>query len=273
MKIVPLMLLLLAGSILVSCQKEISSETKTEEETQGDRLLTRITYTEDDSRFIDSFEYDVQDRCTRYVSIYYDLTNPNPQPYIYFHEFYYNGNEMLPFKITDTSQGRGMSWLIHYDAQKRKTVDSFTHFGSGDKQVVHYAYSTNRIIATTTYSLSGTISKDTFDYDGNNVSRYGVGMENSGIKYTWHNIATYDTRINPVNKMNIATSVLFGANGTLGTPNGLNKNNVLTETYSNNGAPAELVTYQYVYDADNYPLSATYVGPGIQGTITFDYKK
>jgi hypothetical protein len=274
MKIVPLMLLLMAGTILVSCQKEISSETKTEE-LQSERLLTKITYTGDDSRFIDSFEYDVQDRCTRYVSIYYDLSIPNPQPYIYFYEFYYNGNETLPYKIADTSQGRGMTWLVGYDAQKRKTVDSMLYFSSDEKQVSRYTYSSNRVIAVSLYTSPSytSLNKDTFDFDGNNVTRYSVAMDDGSAIYTWQNTMTYDTRINPVSKMNIATAVLFGAFGTLGTPNGLNKNNVLSETYSSNGQPPSTASYQYVYDADNFPVSGTYTNGTVQGTIIYNYKK
>lgn len=266
MKIVPLMLSLIAGSILVSCQKEVTASTEPEAPQENQRLLTKIIYSETGFSFIDSFEYDAQKRCTRYLENYIDSSaGPNPGPYIYFYQFHYNGTETVPYKITDTSQGRSMNWFILYDAQKRKTADSIV-YNAQEKEVIYYTYQANRIVASNNYYVSGvsvTSTKDTFDYDGNNCSRHSARIQQTGYDF-WYQYSntSFDAHINPVNKMNIANAVMFGANGTLGDDLGLNKNNYSTMSYTNSGPGGDWSsTYQYTYDSESYPLTATITVP------------
>jgi len=249
---------------LLSCQKELSytSDSDPVPEQKNGLLSKRITEVPD-LTLIDSFEYDSKNRCTR---LYSDgIIGPGPYVVNYFYDFYYMGDEMQPYKITDTSQGRDMVWWIEYDGQKRKILDSVDYFGMDDLQVTRYAYLGNRITASTTLYHADTVigrSKDTFDLDGNNCIRYvgfGEGM-GQVPDYWWQYTMTHDNKINPLSKLNIAKSVLFGSSWTeLGDFDALNKNNYITATFSSTTSPGPsgTITNQYVYDADGYPVSAS----------------
>lgn len=265
---------------LFSCQKEIS-DTGSPVPEPGGKFLSKVTRTLPDRTFIDSFEYDAQNRCTKYVELYYTVSQGPNNPYIYFYDFHYNGTQTLPYKITDTSQGREMIWLIEYDAQQRKIVDSIVYLTTDEKQVSYYTYTANRIVANTVYSVSGvpvSFIKDTFDYDGNNCTRFAGVVQQQSTVFMWQYAMTYDTHINPFSKMNISNAVLFGANNILGDFTGLNKNNYLTETYSSPDPTTtpRTTSYQYTYDADGYPLSSTFqdaTDPSRFGSEKYEYKK
>ena len=250
--------------ILLSCQKELSDPNGTTTTKEERKLLVKATYDQVGITLIDSFVYDNDNRCTRYLENIYDLSS-GPDPYVYFYDFHYNGNDTLPYKITDTSEGRELIWLILYDAQHRKIADSILSFPLAEKLVCYYSYSASRIIATNTYSRNGIVmgtGKDTFDIDGNNCI--------SEATSTGRALYTYDNAINPFTTMNIDKAVWFGATGILGDFQGLNRNNLIKVTSGNT------VNFQYTYDAGRYPITAAYsvVGqPDLNGTIEYKYNK
>jgi hypothetical protein len=259
---------------LISCQKELDG-TEDPGQTQ-ERFLTKVVYTELDATFVDSFEYDAQGRCTRLVILtYFSGMGFDPEPS--FYDFYYNGADTLPFKITDTSQGREMIWLIQYDSQKRKIADSILYTVSGGKSVSYYTYSPNAITATSTYSqagMPGNPVQHIYNYDGSNCTKYS--NSGSGGAGSFELTMTYDNRINPISRLNIANAVLFGTVGTLGDFEGLNRNNYLSVTFASPTIPGGTTNYQYVYDAEGYPLSATYIdqsNPSQAGSVKYEYKK
>lgn len=267
MKIVPLMLLLLAGTVFVSCQKEVSSSTEPEPPLENHKLLTKIVTSQYFYSQIDSFEYDSQNRCKRYLQNFVDSSiSPNPGPYTDFYDFHYNGNETVPFKITDTSQGRGMNWYIVYDAQKRKIADSMV-FSPNEKEVFNYTYQANRILSVNNQYVSGVLMmsiKDTFDLDGNNCTRQAGRIQSPGGDFWYQYTNTsFDTHINPISKMNIGNAVKFGGYSTLGDNLGINKNNCTGTSYVDSGGPSSAwtSTIQYTYDSEGYPLTATMSNP------------
>ncbi|HYF29872.1 MAG TPA: hypothetical protein VD993_02025 [Chitinophagaceae bacterium] len=266
---------------LYSCQKSVSG-TDDPSQPQQNKYLVKHTHNEPGMTFIDSFVYDAQNRVTRFHQTFYDSSNgPNPPPYLYYYDFYYHGADTLPYKVTDTSHGAGMIWLIEYDAQKRKTVDSIIFQGSGEKQVSYYTYSSNRVTANTSFYSPGqpvVILKDTFDYEAGNCTKYTGYVAQGAAVFRWQYTITYDNRINPYSKMNIFNAIFFGGNGTLGDFTRINQNNHLTLTYFSptiGGGPATS-NFQYAYDAEGYPVSGTFFSasdPLRNGTEQFVYKQ
>ena len=252
-------LALISVTALFSCQKELS-RTNDPASQQENGLISKRTTEVPDWTFIDSFVYDSKNRCRR---LYTNAILPGPYLTIYFYDFHYIGDETLPYKITDTSEGRDMVWWIQYDNLNRKIVDSVDYFGMDERQVSYYDYSNNRIVANTSRYRSDTLlvkTRDTFDLDGNNCVRYLGYIDDQGPDYWWQYTMTHDNKINPLSKLNIASSVLFGASWTeLGGFDALNKNNYITATFSssNPSGPTGVQNIQYVYDPDGYPISAT----------------
>ena len=266
MRILLISLTLITAVIFLSCQKELTDPNGPTGTEQARKHLVKATYQQIGITLIDSFVYDNKERCTRYHET---ILGIGPDPYIYFYDFHYNGNDTLPYKITDTSEGRQMIWLVLYDTQNRKILDSLIFAPTNEKIIAQYSYSSNRIISTVNYSRDGVLmssGKDTFDLDGNNCIAEASG--------NGRNTFSYDNRINPLSTINIAKSVLFGATTILGDFRGLNKNNItgmtraaLTPTQTN---------FQNSYDSDGYPVSSNVIvvgDPNSNGVIEYKYNK
>ena len=260
---------LISVAVFIGCAKEYSYE-------RGDpppvdpppvpqpvknRLISKRITEVPDWSYIDSFEYDSQNRCTRLYTNSRLLSLPDTS--IYYYDFHYRGNETLPYKVTDSSHGADMLWLIEYDAQKRKIVDSIQYYSTNSRRVSYYSYSNNRITAITTHYQADTIvvkTRDTFDTDGNNCIRYVGYIDARGRipDYWWEYSMTHDNKMNPISKLNIAKSPLFGGDWTtVGDFNALNRNNYITAAFnSSTSGPGGVQTFQYTYDADGDPVSA-----------------
>jgi len=240
---------------------------------QEEKQLSKVSYYEPGKLFVDSFEYDAQHRCTRLVKIWID-SSFNSDAYVTYYRFHYNGDEKKPFRITDTSEGRRTNWLILYDTQGRKTVDSIDYFVSGQKQITHYNYTGGMIISQTSYirGSDNRIEKDTFDFVGGNCARSKAIMEYPTSNYWWQYTFTFDSHVNPLNKLNIANSVLFGAGTTLTDFRGFSTNNIRTSAFANsNDLSGSLSTFHYEYDAEEYPISAIIQGNG-SVMVKYDYR-
>lgn len=273
--------LIAAAALLFSaCQKDITGgegDPDPVTKVEGKHLI-KYTYSSPGFIRVDSFVYDGQNRCIRT----YHAASATAAGAPYFYDFHYNGSDTLPYKITDTSEGRDMIWLVQYDGQNKKIADSIVYTRSDEKFVAYYTYSANRIVSRSAYSRAGsvqTVAVDTFDLSGNNCARYSAVANQQGNPFDWQYAMTYDTKINPYSTLNIARVVYFGANNiAFATFDGLNKNNYLTLSYttSNPGIPAGTTNYQYVYDADGYPLTSAFTNianPAGSGTEKFEYKQ
>ena len=265
---------------LFSCQKEISEANGNEPggPTGKDRLLTKYVYSETTQTWADTFLFDAQNRVIRINEEYIDTRTPMP-PYQWFWEMHYNGSDNLPYKVTDTSQGRDMNWYIVYDGQKRKIVDSVIYLRSGDKYVTYYKYQGNQVTSRmfSTYGTNSNLltSLDTLVTDGSNWIKYSfVNPIAPGSSYI-EQIA-YDNHPNPFTTLNITPAVQFGTTFMLGNFTQSGNNNGKTFSFSG-GFTAAVFQYQYVYDADGYPVSSTYTeesNPGVMhGSESFVYKK
>ena len=268
---------LVAAIGLLSCQKEITSGDPDEPAGSAERLLTKYSYSQSTQSWTDTFFFDPENRVTRINEIYIDSSSPSPSPYNWFWEMHYNGSDKLPNRITDTSQGRDMNWYILYDAQKRKTVDSIVYLG-GDRYVTYYTYQGNQVVAKmfSTYGGNPTTitSIDTLVTDGSNwVGHAYVNPIAAGNNY--HQTISYDNHPNPFSTLNIMPAAYFDVAFNIGDFTQSGKNNATTLTYI--GALfGGVFRYQYVYDAEGYPVSSFFFeesDPAINGGEKFVYKK
>jgi hypothetical protein len=262
---------------LFACQKEINDTIDNNEPTGPDRLLTKYIYSEDTQSWADTFLFDAQNRVIRINEEYRDSSVPAP-PYYWFWEMHYNGNDNLPHRVTDTSQGRDMNWYILYDGQKRKTVDSIVYLRSGAKYVTYYTYQGNKVVSKTysTYGANSNLltSLDTLVTDGSNWTTYTyVNPLAPGNDYTSQIV--YDNNPNPFTTLNITPAIQFGTTFMIGNFMQSGKNNGKTFTYT--GMFGAVFQYQYVYDADGYPVSSIFAEQSnpvvMHGAERFVYKQ
>jgi len=274
-------LLPVAAFFIYSCEKELS-RTNNSSQTENN-LLFKITQYTDDYTYIDSFLYDSQNRCRRLYKIGIDsFTGPTLNVGTSYYDFYYNGTETLPYKITGDDAGTGINWWILYDAQQRKILDSQIYVRPTGKRIVKYSYSNNRIIANSDiwWQNEFAIIRDTFDYDGNNCTKWRSYSKDI-YGQIWYDITlTYDNYTNPLSELNIFRAVLFGVGGTLGDYKGLNRNNYTKIVYSDPyiGTPESwrTTTYQYTYDSIGRPTLSTahsLINPSFFWTTKFEYNK
>jgi hypothetical protein len=278
MKFVPLTLLI-AVTIFSACHKESTDPDPVPG--QVVKHLVKAYSSASNYAHIDSFAFDNQGRCVRILEKSYYLPGNPPDAFDFFYDFHYNGTDTLPYKITDTSRGKDMVWLIQYDAQQRKIVDSIIYSNPAKTSVTRYIYKSNQIIANTYQNLGANppvfYRTDTFDYNGINCSRYSQTYDLVGVRTYFQYVITYDNAINPYSTLNIARSVVFGTTG-LGAVGdgipGINKNNPVSMVYSSDDpSVGGVTTFQYVRDADGYPISSTMSNNGAGGGEKFEYKK
>ena len=207
--------------------------------------------------------------------IYTDSSAPGMSPLRDLYRFHYNGNEALPYKITDSSKGEDINCYVFYDSQKRVARDSIVYLLSGKLQITRYAYSGNRLVANTTYTHStGTdLWVDTLESDGTNYIRRSSNIPYANFAYQIK--TTYDNHPGAFSNLNIAPVLLDGVTQ-LGDYYQRSRNNPVTAEYSSATSPDKFFyTITYAYDADGYPVASTWTIPiGTQReTERFEYKK
>ncbi len=270
MKTTHLLVTLALIALLIACAKEYSYEREDPPPVVlppppppvKNKLISKRITEVPDWVYIDSFEYDSQNRCTRLYTNARLLSLPDTS--INFYDFHYIGNETLPYKVTYSTQGTDLVWWIEYDSQRRKIIDSIKFFGIDDKSVTYYSYSPNQITASTTHYRADTIlvkTRDTFDLDGKNCVRNLAYYDHRGRipDYWWQYTMTHDNKPNPISKLNIARSIMFRPDwSAVGDFTGLNSNNYITAAFSSSTTGAAGVrTFQYTYDSDGDPVTAS----------------
>ena len=268
-------IVLIAAVFLWSCQKDITGGEPGSGPTGGGKLIAKHTHQIDQEVWIDSFSYDQQNRCTEMKWIYIDSSAPGSSPQEDFFRFHYNGNDALPFKISDTNKGRNLNWYLFYDGQKRVSRDSIVNAVNGDLTITRYAYSGNRLVANTSFRHStGTDTWiDTLESDGTNYLR-------RSSDYAYANffpqiIATYDNQPGAFTNLNI-TPLFIGGVTQLGDFYQRSRNNPITAEYSTRTSSNKFFyTIAYTYGPDGYPVASTWtIAGGLQReTEKFEYKK
>ncbi len=280
-----LLFLVFLSFIFFSCQKEITSEIKTENP-QSDST-TLAMYVDLDTTKVSGFDtvevqkysYDNLKRLSKSYYIVYDNGIPDG---LYLTELFYNGNDTLPFKIVgtfyDSPSGNpddpDIGYYFYNDG--KLTSDSVSYGNDPSVYYVHsYTYNNNVITSTYIYaSTPPTISVDKHyqtKANGNTTSQFDSSFVNGAYYGTSEVLfsATYDTKNNPFYKLVSSSferipSFIYAL-----------------ETYSEDmtsekNNPVEIISgfhikYVYEYNYNDYPSVARVYD--IEGPTQFWFKR
>jgi hypothetical protein len=272
--------------VISSCQKEV-------DETQRPRIVNNA-----DSIYLNKlvvldttlpvgmdtvhkkfFQYDNLKRIKSIFSYFVGIMDSSR------HEFFYQGNDTLPFRIVDHSIEDHGAGFFHYvdtiyfnyaDGMVRKDsvlswnlttgdivggpgVNEFTISGNTVKRISRY-YG----VFSGSYVLGGS---DTANFDVTNSAGNLTAHTTPGSSEFVFVQATYDTKPNPMAKVYRVKYPVFDSYLTVDWFT--QKNNPLQVQYQvDHFSPIEKEQYTYIYRTDNYPSSATF-----SSTEGLDYNK
>lgn len=262
-------LLFLSASWMIACQKETNGDPEPE---LVDTLLTKIIVWDsllpkENISHVD-FVYDGQRRVVKIKR--YTIDSVNNTATVYNEDsmvFYYNGGDRKPFKSLGYSRLSGADDLevFHgYHSDGRLAVDSVGYGDGVSYSRRRYTYSAGYIIGSGEHHFTGYDSqwKDSFALTGNNITQaFFYTPPGSGDTYFEDK---YDTKINPLYKLNIASTWLEGENAYdkfIYLSPGYCPNNIIGRK-SNESYPLtgnyEVATYQFTYNQKGYPVSGKY---------------
>jgi hypothetical protein len=161
---------------------------------------------------VTEFIYDDQNRVNKVAYSYEETVNGNltTQPANSL-TFYYNGTDKNPYKASGALSG-GITGDIYYTYNNAGILVRDSAKGSGTNQVImhEYTYSADKIIVKKGYyfimstgEISGNTLTDSVVIKNNNIAEiiYATGSIGQPAYYFQ---LSYDDKINPLNKLNIA---------------------------------------------------------------------
>jgi hypothetical protein len=259
---------ILAIVCFASCNKN-SDPAPTDDPVQPDTLLSKtIVWNANDAGsipFTQEFVFDDQKRVKMIIK-YNSDTNGVQLPAAKTDtalQFFYNGTERNAYRT------------IGYSYFYTSTKGDVLHFYNSNNQIIKdsiyssptsyrsrtYTYSSDKLITydtTITNILPPGYKRDTFQIINNNIA-YAKFAFPPGIGYTIFDM-TYDNKINPLTKLNIASNILleggqaFDKNPYLSP--GYCKNNMTQRVgrYSPPSQTIETDVFQYTYNEINLPV-------------------
>ena len=152
---------------------------------------------------------------------------------------------------------------VYYSNQNEVAYTILHHVNnSSQKDSIVYEYVNGKVSRINVFSPSTSAQAsyyNTYEFSNSNitkVSSYNLQGANyeEGLSYTFE----YDNKINPFFS-NDDANLLYNWNTA-------SKNNIVKQTnhYGNYGIPDDYVTSEYVYGANNKPVSTKWYGPSIQ---------
>lgn len=220
------------------------------------------------------FVYDDQKRVSEIIA-------SNDQIKLTIFKCFYNGNDTNPYKTTGAT-----AYAINYKGEIYHTYNSSGDIIqdsippdpiSGTKIVRDYSYYTDRIVVQTRErsSIYASTFRDSFLLAGNNIKEAFVKIDLFMTQYNGYKL-TYDNKINPISKLNIATLLTTG--DLRGFPSylapGFCKNNIseYIAGFSNGTGTftgQNTFKYNYTYNSNNLPEECRYAY--FSGTYVIKY--
>jgi len=284
MKKIPILTLFLAA-FLISCQKEVNETLRPEIINNADSIYLNKLVVLDTTRPVGMdtvekmfFQYDNSKRIKSIFSYFVGIMDSSK------YEFFYQGNDTLPFKyvyhnIDDHGAGffhyvdtvyfnytdgivtkdSVLQWNLTTGDYNGLEAGEFTISGSKVKRIRRYygLFSGNYVL----------VDSDTANFDvthsAGNLTAHTTPDRSEFVFVQ----ATYDTKPNPLAKVFRVKYPVFDSY--LTTDWFSQKNNPLQVQYRvDHSLPIENEQLTYIYRPDNYPLSATY-----SSTEGLDYNK
>lgn len=253
---------------LISCQKDINEELPLNADS-ADTLLSSIlvfdTITPKNDLTLLEFIYDDQKRVTEIKETNFDSTNGSITIHDQYSDYYYyHGNNKNPYKSYGyTRYVYGDYEVFHfYDDKGRLILDSL---GAPDQSFMlnHFDYSADKMVLTSSiYDENGDLFSEYSDscfFAAGNVSKafiYFPLTQAGEVAFEY----TYDDKINPLSKLNIAASQGMDQFAPLDKfwflPFGYCRNNIVTRLgYSDYpGGTPYTREYNFTYNSNNLPV-------------------
>jgi hypothetical protein len=261
----------------VSCQKDITDQL-TQETNPADTLLSKVltydTTAPGKNMTLTEFMYDNQKRVTEIKDIYFDSANGSTT----IHDqvstyFYYNGTDKKPYKSYGWTRYvyADVDVFHFYDDKGRPIRDSI---GAPDQSylLARFHYTQDKLVITSTFYDENDLAMGAFSdscyFVAGNMSKAFISFSLTQLNETAFEY-TYDNKINPLSKLNIAACLGMDKYTTLDKfwilPSGFSKNNIVKrlgyEDYP--GGQSYLTEYKFTYNDNNLPVFGIFTVNGV----------
>jgi hypothetical protein len=261
----------------VSCQKDVTDEL-TQETNPADTLLSKIlvydTIHPGKDMLLVEFIYDNQKRVTEIKDTYFDSANGSTTIHDqYSTYFYYNGTNKSPYKSFGwTRYVYDDAEMFHfYDGIGRPLRDSI---GAPDQSYVEtrFRYVQDKLVITISYYDENHLlmgeNSDSCYFAAGNVTKVFIAFPFNQYNETAFEY-TYDNKINPLSKLNIAVCLGMDKYVTFDKfwilPSGFSQNNIIKRlgyaTYP--GGQSILKEYKFTYNDNNLPVLGVFTEGGV----------
>lgn len=197
------------------------------------------------------------------------------------------------FSYTYNSQGRvaaittpnGIDIAISYNNEGQMAL--LTSNTSPNSTSTSLEYNGTKLVSLTGYNSNNmSYARVTLTYDNDNIVQITEDRSSDGVNYVNRSVfsITYDSKNNPdynvlnkagvisqINTIVLHQSLRLIPSNSGGFINYYSKNNILSTQYANNLGDSEIETYDYVYDVNNYPISAEYERRSSDGNFDTEY--
>jgi len=286
---------IIAALLFFSCSKENSYEIKNENEAEPEEMYRQFAVTPEtfvstskflkreitslvtnpNIRYVRMFTYDQINRCTLIQIGTIDSLSATPAFQLTQSlNFNYDGSSILPYSLSSVRTvfpNLVTEFYFKYNNQGYKIMDSVrvkNMMGEPADRQIFYEY--GKLSVSSKPLLTGfpmnNVSYDTLSllYGGNIRRLTSKRVNTNGDVLVVYDF-TYDDKISPYNKLNIANSLYFensaiglGYNVPLETHYlGVTLNNMLSWSTGN-----FVVTFNYAYNGDGYPIKKEMFLPG-----------
>lgn len=280
-----ILLLFVAG--IISCKKSSDDAPRNPDKLRISRVA-QSTVPGPQKVNVTDFIYDDANRVNKIAYSYEETVNGNltTQPGNSL-TFYYNGTDKNPYKASGALSG-GITGDIYYTYNNAGLLVRDSAKGSGTNQVIthEYTYSPNKIIVKKGYyfimstgEISGNTLIDSVVIKNNNIAEIVYATGSIGLPAYYFQLS-YDDKINPLNKLNIAAVKI--TEGLTSLPDnmapGFCKNNITAYTtgtinYSGNHIEKDMQSYQLTYTKEGLPETCKIPSRLDTYTITFTYEE
>lgn len=269
------------GIVIFSCNKRTLPSTLNGKVKEFKIKLIQ-KYAQGDSAAYFIFSYDNIGRVNHFWGYYGDSGMIlHPEDTIMAMDFFYNGSNLLPSKVSVRKRLLSNDSRTHYflySADQKLTSDSIVYEGSSYAGIFNYNYKNNYIISMY-HDASTYQSIDSFNIVGNNIISH-IHKELGGDKTTFE--YEFDNGLNTLNNLNIAP-IFFALNLPQGIENTFwsswtlsNRNNIIkAKRIINNDTPEILGSSSYFYNNDGVLTSRVFnygLGPqDLADTMFYKY--
>jgi hypothetical protein len=277
-----ILLLIFAG--ITACKKTSDDKVRNLDKLRISRI-TQTTVSQPNIASVTDFVYDDQQRVDKIVFsdgkwVNGDFTTKPTNSAMY----YYNGTDKNPYKASGAISTASRTADIYYTYNTAGVLIRDSAKSTSTSQVIthDYTYSFDRLLVIKGYyyiqpngMIAGNTHIDTFSIKNNNIAEVVYGTASIGQPAYYYQLS-YDDKINPMSKLNIAAVNII--EGLKGFPDnagpGFCKNNItayISGSIAYGGKRTEHVTQPYIFSYTKEGLPETCTITTQSDTYKFKY--